>query len=47
MAPSYFFPSINTAFTLKLTITDLKLIRICFKTSSNNIYPFPTVYNRL
>ena len=24
---------------------DLKLIRVCFKTSSN-IYPFPTVYTR-
>ena len=29
-----------TTFTLEPTITDLKLIRICFKTSSNNIYPF-------
>ena len=37
----------HTTFTLEPTITDLKLIRICFKTSSNNIYPFPTVYTRL
>ena len=36
-----------TTFTLEPTITDLKLIRLCFKTSSNNICPFPTVYTRL
>ena len=33
--------------TFTPTIPDLKLIRICFKTSSNNIYWFPTVYTRL
>ena len=42
----FFFMCINTTFTLEPTITDLKLIRICCKTSSNNIYPFPTVYTR-
>ena len=36
-----------TTLTLEPTITDLKLIRICFKLGSNNIYPFPTVYTRL
>ena len=36
-----------TTFTLEPTITDLKLIWIYFKTSSNNIYPFPTVCTRL
>ena len=36
-----------TTITLEPTITNLKSIRICFKTSSNNIYPFPTVYTRL
>ena len=40
------FAVFNTTFTLKPTITDLKLIWICFKTSSNNIYPFSTVYTR-
>ena len=35
-----------TTFTLEPTITDLKLIQLCFKTSSNNICPFPTVYTR-
>ena len=35
-----------TTFTLDATITDSKLIHICFQTSSN-IYPFPTVYTRL
>ena len=38
---------LHTTFTLQPTIMDLKLIRICFKTSSNNVYPFPTVYTRL
>ena len=37
----------HTTFTLEPTITDLKLIRICFKTSSNSTYPLPTVYTRL
>ena len=36
-----------TTLTLEPFITDLKLIRICFKLSSNNIYPFPAVYTRL
>ena len=35
-----------TTFTLEPTITDLKLIWICFMTSSNNIYAFSTVYTR-
>lgn len=38
---------INTTFTLEPTITDSNLILICFKTSSYNIYSFPTVYSRL
>ena len=38
---------IYTTFTLESIITDSKLIWICFKTSSNSIYPFPTVYTRL
>ena len=37
----------NTTFTLEPTITDLKLIWICFKTSRNDIYLFPTVSTRL
>ena len=37
----------NTTFTLEPTITDLKLIRISFKTRSNHIYLFPAVYTRL
>ena len=34
-------------FTQEPTITDSTLIGIWFKTSSNNIYPFATVYTRL
>ena len=41
------FAVFNTTFTLEPTITDLKLIWICFKTTSNNIYLFPTFYARL
>ena len=41
------FAVFNTTFTLEPTITDLKLIWICFMTSSNNIYAFSTVYTRL
>ena len=38
---------VSYSFTLEPAVTDLKLIRICFKTNSNNIHQFPTVYTRL
>ena len=41
------FYIVYTTFTLESPIKNSKLIRICFKTSSINIYSFLIVYTRL
>ena len=47
LGPQFFFREFYMTFTLEPTFTNSKLIRIWFKTSSDNIYPFPTVDTRL